>query len=404
MYFKRDLEDKIDNYLNSKEIIAIFGPRQVGKTTLLKKISNKVSNPIYLTFEDIEIKALFEEDIKSFIALYIEPYDHIFIDEFQYAKSGGKGLKYIYDTTDKKIFISGSSAMELSVEAVRYLAGRIFIFNLYSFSFGEFLRAKDETLYQIWRNSDNEISKVLADKIYTHFYEYMLYGGYPRVILAKSKEEKETILKNLFSVYLLRDIKEIANIPDETMMYKLLKALSLQIGGLVVYDELANVVGVNSVKLKEYLTIFEKAFLIKRVTPFFTNKRLEIVKNPEIFFLDIGLRNAVIKNFAPLDERVDKGALLENFIFRELIDWDVKYYRTKSGAEVDFIIDDEIPVEVKSKLSTMKISRSYHSFIDRYHPENGYLFNFDQYGLLTVDGCNIKFLPHFFASRIKRHS
>jgi predicted AAA+ superfamily ATPase len=404
MYFKRDLEDKIDNYLNSKEIIAIFGPRQVGKTTLLKKISNKVSNPVYLTFEDIEIKALFEEDIKSFITLYIDPFDHIFIDEFQYAKSGGKGLKYIYDTTDKKIFISGSSAMELSVEAVCYLAGRIFIFNLYSFSFGEFLHAKDEALYQIWQNSDNEISKVLADKIYTHFYEYMLYGGYPRVILAQSKEEKETILKNLFSVYLLRDIKEIANIPDETMMYKLLKALSLQIGGLVVYDELANVVGVSSVKLKEYLTIFEKAFLIKRVTPFFTNKRLEIVKNPELFFLDIGLRNAVIKNFAPIDERVDKGALLENFIFRELIDQDVKYYRTKSGAEVDFIIDDEIPVEVKSKLSTMKISRSYHSFIDRYHPKNGYLFNFDQYGSLTVDGCNIKFLPHFFASRIKRRS
>ncbi len=404
MYYRRDLEEKIEQYLKTPEIIAIFGPRQVGKTTLLKHFYDKVSNPVFLTFEDIELKILFEEDIKNFIALYIDPYEHIFIDEFQYAKMGGKHLKYIYDTTDKKIFISGSSAMELSINAVKYLVGRIFVFNLYSFSFGEFLNVKDEPLYRLYSKLDKEISSVIAKKIYTYLDEYMTYGGYPRVILSQNSEEKKEVLKNLLSIYLLRDIKEIAKIADETKMYKLLKALSLQIGNVVVYNELSTLIGVNSVQLKEYLSIFEKAFLTKNITPFFTNKRLEIVKNPEIFFFDLGLRNVIIKNFSALEDRVDKGAMLENFVFRELVERDVKYYRTKNGAEVDFIIDDSIPVEIKSNLGSMKISKSYHYFLENYKPKVGFVLNFKQIGEREFNNAKINFLPHFVLNAIKEES
>lgn len=401
MYYKREIEEKIEQYLETPEIIAIFGPRQVGKTTLLKELHSRVSNPIFLTFEDIELKILFEEDIKSFISLYIEPYEHIFIDEFQYANMGGKHLKYIYDTTDKKIFISGSSAMELSINAVKYLVGRIFVFNLYSFSFGEFLRVKDEKLYALYVKSDSSISTVLSKKIYAYMEEYLTYGGYPRVILSKSEDEKKEVLKNLMSIYLLRDIKEIAKITDETKMYKLLKALSLQIGNVVVYNEFSTLIGVNAVQLKTYLSVFEKAFLTKSITPFFTNKRLEIVKNPEIFFLDMGLRNVIIKNFSALEDRVDKGAMLENFVFRELIERDMKYYRTKNGAEVDFIIDDAIPVEIKSNLTSMKISKSYHYFLEKYKPKKGYVLNFNQSGEKVFNGVDVVFLPHFMSGEIE---
>ena len=397
MYYKRDLEFKIEKYLESSEIIAVFGPRQVGKTTLLKEFYKRVSNPIFLTFEDIELKILFEEDIKSFIALYIDPYDHIFIDEFQYAKMGGKHLKYIYDTTDKKIFISGSSAMELSVNAVKYLVGRIFVFNLYSFSFGEFLRVKDKILYKLYSQADENISEIMSKKIYAYLDEYITYGGYPRVILSQDVEEKKEVLKNLLSIYLLRDIKEIAKIADETKMYRLLKALSLQIGNVVVYSELSKLIGVNTVQLKEYLSIFEKAFLTKTISPFFTNKQLEIVKNPEIFFFDLGLRNVIIKNFSLLEDRVDKGAILENFVFRELVERDLKYYRTKNGAEVDFIVDDKIPVEIKSNLTSIKISKSYHYFLENYKSDIGYVLNFNQIGNKEFNGTEVKFMPHFLA-------
>lgn len=400
MYYKRDLEVKIEKYLASREIIAIFGPRQVGKTTLLKHFYEKVENPIFLTFEDIELKLLFEEDIKSFVQLYIDPYEHVFIDEFQYAKMGGKHLKYIYDTTDKKIFISGSSAMELSINAVKYLAGRIFVFNLYSFSYGEFLRVKDEKLYTFYSNANSSISAIVTQKIYRYFDEYLTYGGYPRVILATSNDEKREVLKNLLSIYLLRDIKEIAKIADESKMYKLLKALSLQIGNVIVYNELSTLIGVSAPHLKEYLTVFEKAFLIKTITPFFTNKRLEIVKNPEIFFFDFGLRNVIINNFNRLEERVDKGAMLENFVFRELVEEDLKYYRTKNGAEVDFILNDTVPIEIKSQLSSAKISKSYHYFLENYKPKQGFVLNFNQIEEKVVNQSQITFLPHFFADKL----
>ena len=401
MYYKRLLEEKILQYLDRPEMIAIFGPRQVGKTTLLRQIASKVSNPIFLTFEDIETKALFEEDIKSFISLYVEPYDHIFIDEFQYAHDGGKGLKFIYDTTrGKKLFISGSSAMELSIQAIRHLVGRIFVFHLYSFSFAEYLRVKDENLSTLYDKAGLSLSSALSRQIYKHFDEYLIYGGYPRVLLSETHEEKVEVLKNLLSIYLLRDIKEIARIPDETQMYKLLKALALQIGNVVVYNELANLIGVSTPKLKEYLSIFEKAFLIKQITPFFTNKRLEIVKNPEIFFLDLGLRNAIINNFSSPEDRVDSGALLENFVLRELIEKDLKYYRTKNGAEVDFILDERIPIEVKSHLTTKKVTRSFHHFLEHYRPPVGYVLNYDQIAEEVIRGSTIRFLPHFMARKI----
>jgi predicted AAA+ superfamily ATPase len=401
MYYQRDIETKIKKYIDSPEIIAIFGSRQVGKTTILKHIYNNSENAVFLTFEDIETKILFKEDIKSFIKLYIEPYDRIFIDEFQYVTDGGKHLKYIYDTTDKKIFISGSSAMELSIHAIKYLSGRIFVFNLYSFSFAEFLRVKDANLYKLYNDLDSSISNVISNKIYSYFDEYITYGGYPRVILSKSNEEKQEVLKNLMSIYLLRDIKEIVNIYDETKMYKLLKALSLQIGNIITYNELANLIEVTAPQLKNYLTIFEKAFLIKQIPPFFTNKRLEIVKNPKLFFYDLGLRNVVIKNFNSLENRVDKGAILENFVFRELVDKDVKYYRNKNGSEVDFIIEDKIPIEIKSTLSGLKISKSYRYFLENYQSNIGYILNFNQIGEISIHNSKIKFLPHFFADKLE---
>jgi predicted AAA+ superfamily ATPase len=202
------------------------------------------------------------------------------------------------------------------------------------------------------------------------------------------------------SIYLLRDIKEIAKITDETKMYKLLKVLSLQIGNVIVYSELSKLIGVNTVQLKEYLSVFEKAFLIKTVSPYFTNKRLEIVKNPEVFFLDLGLRNVIIKNFSLLEDRVDKGAMLENYVFRELIERDIKYYRTKNGAEVDFIIDDSIPVEVKSNLSSVKITKSYYYFLENYKPKEGYVLNFNHIAQKEFRDINIKFLPHFLVKNI----
>ncbi len=401
MYYKRDLEDKIKAYIDKPEIIAVLGPRQVGKTTLLKKIYEESKDAVFLTFEDIELKLLFEEDIKSFAKLYIEPYKTIFIDEFQYAKEGGKKLKYIYDTSvGKKLLISGSSAMNLSIEAIKYLAGRIFVFYLYSFSFSEFLSAVDKPLYNIFTDGD-KFSEQINKKIYKYLLSYLVYGGYPRILLANDDEEKKEVLKNIVNIYLLRDIKDLVSLADETQYYKLLKALALQIGNIAVYNELAAVSGLDYYKTKLILSVFEKLFLVKFVTPYFSNKRIEISKNPKVFFMDLGIRNAILGDFKLIDDRIDKGALFENYIFRAFYENDksVKYYRSKSGAEIDFIIDDKLPVEVKSKLSKPSVSKSFRSFIQKYNPDKGIILNSNIAGSLSIGGCNVLFLRHYMVEK-----
>ncbi|MFH0836971.1 MAG: AAA family ATPase, partial [Candidatus Aenigmatarchaeota archaeon] len=174
MYINRTLERDILKYLGKKEIIAIIGPRQSGKTTLMKNIFGNLKNGVFLDFEDRETLELFNEDIKSFIDLYVKKYDYLFIDEFQYAKEGGKQLKYIYDNHRTKIIISGSSTTSLSIHSIKYLVGRIFVFHLYPFSFEEFLRYKNPELYDIYLK--RKLTKQIIDRIIPYFNEFCIFG------------------------------------------------------------------------------------------------------------------------------------------------------------------------------------------------------------------------------------
>lgn len=147
MYIKRDIEAGVKKYIRKPEIIAVVGPRQSGKTTLLKQLFKSLKKAVYVDFEDRDILNLFNNDIKSFYSLKAKGADYLFIDEFQYASDGGRKLKYLFDTYKTKIIISGSSVLDLTHQAVKYLVGRIFIFHLYPFTFAEFLRYKNPTLY-----------------------------------------------------------------------------------------------------------------------------------------------------------------------------------------------------------------------------------------------------------------
>ena len=148
MYIERVLENKIKKYLKRKEIIAVIGARQCGKTTLMKHIFSSLKNSKFISFDDQKILQMFEQDIDFFIKSYVKGVDFLFIDEFQYSKEGGKKLKYIYDSHNTKIIISGSSAAELSIHSLKYLVGRIFIFTLFPLSFNEFLKYKNSRFRQ----------------------------------------------------------------------------------------------------------------------------------------------------------------------------------------------------------------------------------------------------------------
>ena len=407
MYVKRDLEDKIFRYLDSPEIIAVLGARQVGKTTLLKQIYQNVPEPkVFLDFEDPEILELFEEDIKAFARLHVEGNRFVFIDEFQYSQDGGRKLKFLYDRYHQKtkFLISGSSSLEISLKTVSFLVGRIFIFELYPFSFEEVLRAKDPKLARLF-SEETLLPSSLHKKLLSFFEEYSLYGGYPRVVLARDEEEKREVLKNIFVTYLLKDIKGFFRLATENHLQKLVKALALQIGNLIRYQELAQLAELSLPVLKKHLAILEETYIIKFLKPFYTNRRLEIVKNPKVYFWDTGLRNHLVRDFRPFSERPDKGALVENAVGLELLKkgLELNYWRTKSGAEVDFVLPEHppVPIEVKAGLAQTP-GKSFLSFLRRYSPERAFLFHEGEPAQETREGITIHFLPWYEAGRFEK--
>lgn len=400
MYITRELEGKIRKYLDTPEIIAVTGARQTGKTTLLQHIKEGLSDSVFLTFEDTETRALFDTDLNSFIKIYIKPYQYIFIDEFQYAKKGGQSLKFIYDTVkDKKIIISGSSVIDITIKAVKHLAGRIFVFPLYPLTFKEFLSFKDPNLYNHYLelNTDRNLEGVLLGKYTTLLREFIIFGGYPRVVLSDDDEKKE-VLKNILNIYLLRDVRDMLGLIDDYSMLNLIKAMSLQIGNVISYQELSTIAHQGVTAIRKYLSLLEKTYIVCPIRPFFTNKRLEIIKNPKVYFYDSGMRNSIINDFRGLDSRQDRGFLYENFIFSELAKKGsvLKYWRTKSKAEVDFIVNDKYPVEVKSQLPRATIGKSLYSFIEKYHPDTAFIFNENILKVDKVHKTEVKFMYHFY--------
>jgi len=378
IFIRRELKDGFMSFFEKKHFIALIGPRRSGKTTLLKHIQERLPNSIYLSFEDDNLLDLFDDHIKTFAHTYIEPYKTIFIDEFQYAQKGGKNLKYLFDFYAEKgikIVISGSSSIDITLKVARFMMGRLVTFTLYPLSFLEFLSVKDNALEKAVRTKKSEIPN-LAPQLIDYFGEYLVYGGYPEVVLERDPNIKKRLLKSIYELYLAKDVSSLGNFVSDWKLKKLIKTLSANLGGIVNYSTLQKNAGIEFKTLKNYLSFLEKTFITVTVTPFFSNKLKEVVKNPKIYLLDTGLRNSLIDSFEPFPTRADKGILLESYVATNILrqEFTPYYWRTKGKAEVDFVAksgENLLPIEVKSMLSEFAIPRSLRTFpssLCRYSP------------------------------------
>lgn len=375
MYIKRKKEQEIRDLLETREILALIGPRQAGKTTMLQKIFNdlkereKNKKASFISFEDRDVLSLFNSNIKNFADTYVVANDFLFVDEFQYSKKGGEKLKYLFDTFDTKIIISGSSAIDLTVETIKFLVGRVFVIELQPFDFEEFLSFKDSNYYQLYQKNKINFAKLNKSKslateqikiFQKYFEEYVIWGGYPRVVISKSRGEKETVLKNIYNTYFLKEVKSLIDITNDYQFEKLIKLLALQVGSLVEYKNFTNEVDASFESVKKYLNFLEKTYISKLIQPFYNNKRKEIVKAPKVFFFDTGLRNAVVNDFRMLDDRTDSGELLENAVWMQVWRKEIEsyYWRDKNKNEIDFILNlpenKKVAIEVKKNLQKCK--------------------------------------------------
>ncbi len=361
MYIKRDLEAKIEKFIKKREFIAVVGPRQAGKTTMLTHVIKMYGGKI-ISFEDADALELFDNDIKSFAKLYVEGNKLLFIDEFQYSRNS-RNLKFLFDNYSKqtKIIISGSSSAKLLFENLSPMVGRIRILELFPLSFREFLRFKNQKLYFALEKG---YSISLFKLIEPYFKEFLLFGGYPRVVL---EEDKKEVLKSILDLLVMRDFSYWREFENSFAIKNMLKLIASKPGQMLNYNEIANSIGKSIVWVKEKISFLESLYLIKRVPPFFTNKKKEVCKAPKIYFIDNGFVNLIRGNSTLT------GEVIENFAFSEFLKYglDIKYWRTKSKAEVDFVLNDKIPVEVKSKIASM--TRSMRSFVEKYNPKRYFI-------------------------------
>ncbi|GAA4396383.1 ATP-binding protein [Nibrella viscosa] len=273
---------------------------------------------------------------------------YVLIDEIQYLSDPTNFLKLLYDEYADwlKVVATGSSAFYIDRQFRDSLAGRKRIFDLQTLDFEEFLLFKNQENLagelRLLRAGDLQKS-VLEVQLWTALEEYMTYGGYPAVVLEPNEADKQERLRELRDSFVNRDILE-AGITDETKFYRLLILLASQTGNLLNTNELATTLRLTHATTDEYLYVLQKCFHISLVRPFFQNLRKELIKMPKVYLNDLGLRNVLINYFAPLEQRADKGALLENYVYRRLTEQypndQVKFWRTADGNEVDFVVEE----------------------------------------------------------------
>jgi predicted AAA+ superfamily ATPase len=328
-------KQSIENSLAPKRVLVIYGPRRVGKTTVLKKyLSTQKGRILYSTGDDIMIRQIFSSEQRAKILDFAESYDIIGIDEAQQIPHIGLGIKMIIDEfPDKNIILTGSSSFDLSREVGEPLTGRHFELLLLPIAQGEIGLGKFELNSQIEK--------------------FLLYGAYPEVLSQPDQNSKTRILKELVSSYLFKDVLALDRIKSPNLLLDITKCLAFQIGNEVSHNEIAKIVGANVKTVARYIDLLEKMFIVKRVRGYSKNLRNEIAKKAKYYFIDLGVRNAVISNFNPLDSRNDIGGLWENFIFMELLkksnagknSEEFYFWRTHTGQEIDLIRDSEKGLE-----------------------------------------------------------
>jgi len=354
--YTRTLFNTINTKIGSGKAIILIGPRQVGKTTLIRSLIEDKKH-LFLDADDPTVRSILNnpntEQIRSIIGLN----KIVFIDEAQRISGIGLTLKIITDQfKDVQLLVSGSSSFDLSRELNEPLTGRKWEYELYPISWEEF---EDYHGYLI---SEQQLENRL------------LYGLYPDV-LNNPGEEKE-ILKQLVSSYLYRDILAYSNIRKPEVLEKLVQALALQIGSEVNYNELAQIVGVDKNTVSSYIDILQKGYVIFKLDSFSRNLRTEIKKNKKIYFYDNGIRNMVLGNFNSLDLRSDTGALWENFLISERLKQNtyknkftkMYFWRTKQQQEVDLVEEvDGIITGFEFKWNAKKKIRLPKTFVNEYN-------------------------------------
>ena len=334
----RTIENQIKSKLFKGKVITLIGARQTGKTTLLKKIVNDYqAEALWLNADEFDIKERFNNPTSTLLKSLFGNKKIIIIDEAQQIKDIGLALKLVVDTfPDIQVVATGSSAFELQNKTNEPLTGRKYEFFLYPFSFAELV---------------NHQTEIVEKRLLKH---RLVFGSYPEVVNNLGNEIE--VLKLLSDSFLYRDLLMLENIKKPEKLVKLLQALAYQVGSEVSYNEIGNLIGLDSKTVESYIQLLEKSFVLFRLHSFSRNLRNELKLSKKIYFYDNGIRNALISSFQLLEGRLDIGALWENYLVSERkkrnqyqqFYGNSYFWRTKDKQELDYL------EEVDGKISAFE--------------------------------------------------
>lgn len=353
-----------------RKAVIVVGPRQVGKTTLLKMLATEFDRKVLVwNCDEPDVRRRLTEPTSTMLGAETAGYDIVFIDEAQRVQNIGITLKLLIDNyPDKQVVVTGSSAIELSNSINEPLTGRKYEYVLFPFSAEELL---DEYGAQ-------EESRLLERRL--------IYGSYPEVVNLPG-EERET-LTNLVSSYLYKDIFSFQDVRKPEIIEQLLQALALQIGSEVSFSELGRLLGLNSITIQRYIDLLEKSYVVFHLRSFSRNVRSELKKSRKIYFYDNGVRNALLGDYKPLDLRNDIGGLWENYLISERMKHNAYnafygksyFWRTQQQQEVDYIEDyDGVLHTYEFKWSSTKQPRLTETFAKNYPDHTFSVVNPDNY-------------------------
>jgi predicted AAA+ superfamily ATPase len=366
IYIQRSEEKLITSALNAGLIAILYGPRQVGKTTLAKKMAEKFDTSVYLSCDDPLIVTNLQNKSAQELKAYIGNAELVIIDEAQRVENIGITLKLIHDTYPEiKLLVTGSSSLDLANKINEPLTGRSQEILLYPFSIQEISKNPSDVAAN---------ARIMMDR-----------GGYPG-IWQLSADSAHAKLSAIANNYVFRDAFSPQVIYDQTIILNLLRLLAHQIGSEVSYGELASKLEISKETVKRYIDLLEKAFIVFRLNQYRRNQRVEVGRLRKVYFVDLGIRNAIIDNFSPLDMRQDIGALWENFCvverikYLQSVDRRVRFYywRNLDQREIDLIEEEANMLRVfEIKYNSAKLPKLPVAFTKQYpHYDSYNLINF----------------------------
>jgi predicted AAA+ superfamily ATPase len=365
----RIVSQKLQNSLYKNKVVLLLGARQTGKSTLLKKIISQNTNGLWLNGDEYDIQELFKNATSVKLKTIIGNHKLVVIDEAQRIDNIGLCIKLIHDTyPDIQLIATGSSAFDLKNKTNEPLTGRKIEFQLFPFSFEEL--------------SNHE--SILTEK--RNLTKRLVYGSYPDVI--NNSDEEIDVLKLLSDSYLFKDVLMLDAVKKPEKLVKLLQALAFQIGSEVSYNEIGNLIGLDSKTVENYINLLEKSFVIFKLNSFNKNLRNELKLSKKVYFYDNGIRNAIINNFQFAETRQDIGALFENYLISERMKYNAYhrnyvntyFWRTKDQQEIDYIEEkDGILYAFEFKWSETKKVKFSKTFTNAYPDSSFAIISKDNY-------------------------